>query len=274
MFQRRSQPQTLLGTALRMAELIFHDSVRNIRKGHRHALIGLLMNMLQTLLFVGIFYVMFTVLGMRTLAVRGDFLLYLLSGIFLFMTHNKTLKAVMGAEGPTSPMMQHAPMNTIVAIGSSAVSTLYTQVLSLAILLLVYNAINGPIYVYKPGGALAMLLLAWFTGIAVGIVFLALKPWAPKAIPMIANIYQRANMIASGKMFLANTLPGYMLAMFDWNPLFHEIDQARGFIFLNYNPHFSSITYPVVVSVVLLVLGLMGESFTRRHASASWSAGK
>ncbi len=119
-----------------------------------------------------------------------------------------------------------------------------------------------------------MLLLAWFTGIAVGIVFLALKPWAPKAIPMIANIYQRANMIASGKMFLANTLPGYMLAMFDWNPLFHEIDQARGFIFLNYNPHFSSITYPVVVSVVLLVLGLMGESFTRRHASASWSAGK
>ncbi len=97
MFQRRSQPQTLFGTALRMAELIFHDSVRNIRKGHRHALIGLLMNMLQTLLFVGIFYVMFTVLGMRTLAVRGDFLLYLLSGIFLFMTHNKTLKAVMGA---------------------------------------------------------------------------------------------------------------------------------------------------------------------------------
>ena len=99
MFQRRSQPQTLFGTALRMAELIFHDSVRNIRKGHRHALIGLLMNMLQTLLFVGIFYVMFTVLGMRTLAVRGDFLLYVMSGVFLYLTHVQSVGAVAGASG-------------------------------------------------------------------------------------------------------------------------------------------------------------------------------
>ena len=73
-------------------------------------------------------------------------------------------------------------------------------------------------------------------------------------------------------MFVANTLPAYMLAMFDWNPLFHTIDQARGFIFINYNPHFSSISYPIYVSLVCLVIGLMGESYTRRHASASWSA--
>lgn len=274
MFQRRSQPQTLLGTALRMGELIFHDSVRTIRKSHRHALIGLLMNMLQTFIFVAVFYVMFSILGLRQMAVRGDFLLYLLSGIFLFMTHNKTLKSVMAAEGPTSPMMQHAPMNTIIAIGSAALSTLYIQVLSMTILLLVYNAINGPIYIYKPAGAMGMLLLSWFTGVAVGIILLAIKPWAPKAISLIAMMYQRANMIASGKMFLANTMPGYLLAMFDWNPLFHEIDQARGFIFLNYNPHFSSISYPFFVSLALFVLGLMGESFTRRHASVSWSAGK
>lgn len=41
-------------------------------------------------------------------------------------------------------------------------------------------------------------------------------------------------MIASGKMFVANTLPNFMLAMFDWNPLLYTIDQARGFAFINY----------------------------------------
>ena len=30
-----------------------------------------------------------------------------------------------------------------------------------------------------------------------------------------------------------------MLTIFDWNPLFHTIDQARGFTFINYNPHYS-----------------------------------
>jgi ABC-type polysaccharide/polyol phosphate export permease len=79
-------------------------------------------------------------------------------------------------------------------------------------------------------------------------------------------------MIASGKMFLANTLPSFMLAMFDWNPLFHSIDQARGYVFINYNPHYSSWEYAVWVGVVLVMLGLMGDFYTRRRASISWNA--
>jgi ABC-type polysaccharide/polyol phosphate export permease len=81
-------------------------------------------------------------------------------------------------------------------------------------------------------------------------------------------------MIASGKMFVANTLPSSMLALFDWNPLFHTIDQARGFVFINYNPHFTSATYPVYVGLGLIVLGMMGEFFTSRNASVSWNAAR
>ena len=65
-----------------------------------------------------------------------------------------------------------------------------------------------------------------------------------------------------------------MLSIFDWNPLFHCIDQIRGDIFLNYNPHFSSPTYPLYVALVLLMLGLLGEFYTRRHASVSWNASR
>jgi ABC-type polysaccharide/polyol phosphate export permease len=73
-----------------------------------------------------------------------------------------------------------------------------------------------------------MYLLAWGSGCAIGLIFMALKPWAPDVVTIVQLVYVRANMIASGKMFVANTLPGFMLAMFDWNPLFHIIDQTRG----------------------------------------------
>jgi ABC-type polysaccharide/polyol phosphate export permease len=106
----------------------------------------------------------------------------------------------------------------------------------------------------------------------VGLVLLVMKPWAPGIVGIISTIYQRANMIASGKMFLANTLPSFMLAMFDWNPLFHCIDQARGFVFINYNPHYSNWEYAAWVALVLIMLGLMGEFYTRRRASISWNA--
>lgn len=141
-------------------------------------------------------------------------------------------------------------------------------------ILFLYHIIITPITIHQPIGALAMTLLAWFSGVAVGMVFMALKPWAPGFVSVASSIYMRANMITSGKMFVANTLPGYLLAMFDWNPLFHSIDQARGFTFINYFPHFSSISYPVKLSLTLIMIGLMLEFFTRKHASASWEAGR
>lgn len=271
MFQQNVR-QTKLGGALTMFELIFHSIVRDVRAKHNNAFIAIGLNMLQVLVFVMAFYVMFTVLGLRSSAVRGDFLLYIMSGIFLFLTHTKAVSAVAGSEGPSSPMMKHAPMNTIVAIAASAVGALYIQSLSMFVILFIYHVAFTPIYIDQPIAAYAMVILSWFTGCAVGLIFLVLKPWFPTAIGVLTTVYQRANMIASGKMFLANTLPGFMLAMFDWNPLFHAIDQSRGFVFVNYNPHYSSWEYAFWVGVVLLMIGLMGEFYTRRHVSLSWNA--
>lgn len=261
-------------SALAMLEVIFHAAVRNVRKSHGNAVWGLLMNIFQTVLMVAIFYVMFEILGLRGSALRGDFLLYIMSGVFMFMTHIKAMGAVVNAEGPTSPMMKHAPMNTIISICAAALSTLYIQVLSVVVVLYLYHVLVVPITIDQPVGAMAMLLLSWVSGVAIGMVFLSAKPWNPEIVGIIAMIYMRANMITSGKMFVANTMPTHVLNMFDWNPLFHTIDQARGFIFLNYNPHYSSIDYPVKVTLACLMIGLMGEFYTRKHASASWSAGR
>jgi len=271
MFQQRNR-NSQLGSVFTILELIFHSVVRSVRAKHNNAFIAIGLNMLQTALFVMAFYVMFTVLGLRTSAVRGDFLLYVMSGVFLFMCHTKTVGAVAGAEGPNSPMMQHAPMNTVVSIVAAAVSSLYLQTLTMLAILFVYHVAFTPLYIDDPIGAYAMVVLAWFTGCAVGLLFLVIKPWFPNGVAIMTTVYQRANMIASGKMFLANTLPGFMLKMFDWNPLFHAIDQARGYVFINYNPHYSSWQYAFWVGIVFTMIGLMAEFYTRQHVSVSWNA--
>ncbi|PYE84419.1 ABC transporter permease [Pseudoroseicyclus aestuarii] len=257
-----------------LAHRIYHTAVRDIRKAHRNAVAGLLMTIAQAVIFLSAFWLMFTLLGQRGFAIRGDFLLYLMTGIFLFLTHTKTLTAVAKAEGPTSPMMAHAPLNTAITISAAALSTLYLQILSLTAILGAYHVIVTPIAIDKPVGALAMLLLAWITGVGAGTILMALKPWYPEAVTLVSQIYSRASMILSGKMFVANMLPGYLLGLFDWNPLFHVIDQERGFVFRNYNPQFTSPWYPLWVGLALIVIGMMGEFYTRRHASISWGAGR
>jgi ABC-type polysaccharide/polyol phosphate export permease len=270
-----TKPRSRLESFLYILELIYHNSVRSVRKSHGNAFMAIFMNMLQTIIFVLAFYFMFQILGMRGTALRGDFMIYIMTGVFLYMTHTKTLGAVAGSEGPASPMMQHAPMNTAIAIAAAMVSTLYIQVLSLFAVLFVYDVAFNPFVmeeIFDPIGCMAMVLLSWFSGAAIGLVFLAVKPWFPTPVSILSTIYQRANMIASGKMFVANTLPSYMLVMFDWNPLFHTIDQSRGYAFVDYNPRNSDWEYALYLSIVLIMIGLMGEFYTRKHASASWSA--
>ena len=271
MFEARRN-RTAFGEAVNILALIYHNTVRSVRRGHGNAVIGLLLNILQTVVMIVAFWAMMTIMGMTGIGLRGNFVLYLMSGIFIFMTHTKTMGAVMSAEGPTSPMMQHAPMNTAISICAAALSALYTQVLSMVVVLYVYHAAFTPITIEDPAGAFGMLLLSWLYGIAVGMIFLSVRPWMPEVTTIGSTIYSRVNMIASGKMFTANTLSFGMLSVFDWNPLFHLIDQARGFTFLNYGPRYTSISYAVYVSLALIMIGLMAEFFTRRHISLSWNA--
>ncbi|MEM8631165.1 MAG: ABC transporter permease [Pseudomonadota bacterium] len=263
---------SLPAALLSFVELLYHSTVRAQRRGHGNAVIGMITSIMQTVVMVGVFYVMFEFMGLRGMAIRGDFFVYLFSGVFLFFTHIKTLGAVAGAEGPTSPMMLHAPMTTMIAILSAALSTLYTQFLALFAIMTFYHLLIAPVEIDRPAGAFAMIFLAWYSGIAIGMVFLALKPWYPGFTRTTQMLYTRINLIASGKLTVGNMLPFQILPLFLWNPLFHIIDQARGYAFVNYFPHHTNITYPLLVSTVFLVVGFVGESYTRKHASLSWAA--
>ena len=265
--RRRATPAA---RAFALAELVFAATVRHVRRGQSSGIAALAMNIVQTLIFLGAFLLLYAAVpGMRGQAVRGDVVLFLMTGIFLFMGHVKVVGAVLMAEGPGSPLMMHAPMTTAVGILAAALSSLYLQALSTLIVLVGVHVAWHPVEIADPVGTGLMFALAWFTGVGVGMVLLALKPWAPNLVQLASQLYSRGNMIASGQMFLANAMPASVLAFFDWNPLFHAIDQARGEAFINYNPHHSDWRYPLIVGTVLLVVGMMGEFRSRRRTSLS-----
>jgi ABC-type polysaccharide/polyol phosphate export permease len=273
MFAKPRHTRSGLSGTLAFLEQVYFGTVRGMRKSSgRNAVLGLIGSMMQTVIFIMAFYFMFQLMGVRSSPIKGDYMLYIISGISMFMTHNAAVQAVAGSEGPTSGMMQHAPMNTMIAVCSAALQSLYQQTITIGAILLIYHLAVNPVDIFDPIGLAGVFLLSWFTGVAIGMVFLALTPWHPPLVKILLMVYRRVNMLASGKMFVANTLPSSMLVMFDWNPLFHCVDQARGAMFINYSPMHSNLSYPLKVALVAVVLGLMGEFFTRKRASKSWGA--
>ncbi|MFG6081588.1 ABC transporter permease [Paracoccus litorisediminis] len=264
----------MLEAAFTTLALIYHLTVNNLRKEQRNALAGLIMTVVRSLMMIAGFYLLFALVGVRSSPLRGDFIVYIMSGIFMFQTHNAAIGAVASAGSPTNPMMMHGPINTAVMIAASALATLYRQTISAIVILSFYHYVIQPIHLESALMCYAMLILAWMSGCCIGLIFLAFRPWWPQGAQVLSSFYQRMNMIFSGKMFVANAMPAALLPTFAWNPLFHIIDQTRGFAFINYSPRNSSLIYPVYCILGLWMVGLMAEFVSRKSISVSMMRGR
>ena len=180
MFAKPRHTRSGISDTLAFLEQVYFGTVRGMRKSSgRNAVLGLIGSMMQTVVFIMAFYFMFQLLGVRSSPIKGDYMLYIISGIAMFMTHNTAVQAVAGAEGPTSSMMQHAPMNTMIAVCSAALQSPYKQTITIGTILLIYHLAINLVDIFNPIGLAGVFLLSWFTGVAIGMVFLALTPWHP-----------------------------------------------------------------------------------------------
>ncbi len=262
--------QSFLMDIFTFQELLYHTVVREVRhENSRNPIVGLFMAVSRTLLMVGVFYIMFDVLGARAAMIRGDSVLYLVSGFLLFFMHTGGIGATVSAGSSVGALQQHAPVTPALMIASEAIKNLYLHVIALGVILTGLYVFKGDIYIYNPAGIVAPFLLAWASGVVIGLLFLGIKPFFPDFVKITATIYQRANFFTSGKFFVANMLPAAVIPYFAWNPLFHAIDQMRGALFVNYVPHSTSLEYPIKFVCVGLVIGLMMEFFTRKTVSRS-----
>lgn len=272
MLFKQRQSRNMAQAAFTTLALIYHQTVYNLRTEHRNAAVGLLLTIVQTSLFMLVFLALYALVGIKTAPLRGDFLLYIMSGIFVFMLHVQSVGAVSASHSVSSGIIKHEPLNAAVLISGAALAVLYKQAISIIVLLLAYHVIFTPITIYDPLGAGALFVLSWFSGCCVGLVFLGIRPWSPATAKVLTTLYQRVNMFASGKFFVANTMPGFIMPWFFWNPLFHLIDQERGFLFINYSPHKTILLYPLWFSIAMLMIGLLINFTTRKHESISWAA--
>lgn len=266
------QRTSFFAETIRFFTLCYHGAVRDVRQGHRNALIGLFMEMFQSLSLVIFFALFIMVLGGTGMAVRGNFILYVMTGVFLYMTHVKAMAKVVQSGNPTNPMLKHAPVTTLLNIVSASLGGLYIQVVSILVILFVTHVAWEPVSFYNLKLAAWCFFLAWFSGFCVGILFSSLTPFFPNLMKVITTVYSRMNMIFSGKMILANQMGGFLLPAFIWNPLFHAIDQARGATFINYEPRFTNLEYVIWVSLAVFTIGFMIEHWSRKYASESWNS--
>lgn len=250
--------------------VLYHATVRDIRSAHANAFIAIGSEIVQALVLVILIMVFLNALNIGQLMVRGNAMLSVLTGVFLFLVHTRAFSRVIASAAKAGKMVRHRSTPPVLLYLSAALASLYIQILALMVMLFATHVLFEPVMIDAPPRAALAVGLAWFSGLGTGVLAVSLRPYAPKLLQIAAQFYARSNMFFSGKMVLASGLSATVLQYFLWNPLFHTIDQARGAVFINYTATVTNLFYPFATGALCLLLGLMiGQRSNRLAPSAA-----
>ena len=267
---QREVKQSLLVSLQAFLSLVYALTVRDLRVQQRNAALGILFAIATPIVTCLVFYVIIRLLKQSSATpIRGDDLTYLLSGFMVFFLHTATVGGVAGAIMPS--MMPHQRATPFLFVCVKAFASLYTHMAAFAVILLFNYLIRGVWEMDHALLAIFTVLTAWLYGIGLGMILLALQRYVSWA-NLVKIAYMRIMFFTSGKFFVGNTAP--MREMYDWNPLFHIIDQMRSAVFLNYTAKTTSLSYAWTWVFIVLVLGFLCESYVRRNYSMSHFPGQ
>ena len=256
---------TLLTGLLNYLFLIWALVVRNLREASGGAAIGFLKGVGMALAFCMIFYVIMKFFGLGGLTVRGDMMVFILIGVGFFFAMKFTMMASMKAMQSSWQMAAHPHLSPILFVYADSLATFYNWFLAIVVIFIGNSLVTGHIELETPILFFPIFFLTWLTGVGVGMILGFLLFYFPWAM-LLKRVLFKLMFFTSGKFTNANVLPGEMLAIMKWNPLFHLIDQMRDAAFVNYTAHHTNMIYPTLFCFVLLFIGhLLYDYMLRRR---------
>ncbi|MGG7564765.1 ABC transporter permease [Rhodovulum sp. DZ06] len=214
------------------------------------------------------FLAAYEILGLFRPAIRGDVVIFLLTGIYLFQLAARARGAADLNGG--GALLWHQPVQPALVVWSGALGAFYITVTSMGLILTGAALWRGVPPAADPAGLGAPLLLAWGFGVGSGMVMSGISRYAGGA-QLMGMLWQRAMFLTSGIFFLASAIPGWLRPFFDWNPLFHIIDAMRMAAFVNYGGGDTSLEYAALCVAGLLAVGHALERKVRADFSISRS---
>ncbi len=234
---------------------LFHYAVGMVRQESGSTSMGFLKAIFETLfMFFSMMLIMLLIRGFGV-QIRGEFGFYILSGVSLFLMHNKVIGALLDKKG-NDPMLAILSISRGMMIVGSIIHVVYMQFIITALLFMALVIYYGNIPVFNWNMLIFCYLINILWSVSLGSLFLALSPLSEYVITKISMVYRRVGMVTSGKMIPGNLLGlmGKFKGLFLINPLFHLIDQTRGALFQHYVPFVSNIYYPIQMSAAVFIV--------------------
>lgn len=102
----------------------------------------------------------------------------------------------------------------------------------------------------------ACLLITWLIGCGLGLIFGVATAYV-KEVEKVVSVLQSPLMFVSAVLVPISAMPTYAQKLLLLNPLVHTIEESRKALFPYYHAEGANLTYPSIVMIVVLGIGLI-----------------
>ncbi len=192
----------------------------------------------------------------RAPSLGTSFLLFYATGYLPFDLYQSLSNTTARALLFSKPLLKYPAVTWVDAILARFILNSLTGILVILLLIGGILAVVDSRAVLDMGPVLQALGLAMLLGLGLGTLNSVLTGLYP-LWEIAWSIITRPLFIASGVLFLFEDLPPAARDLLWYNPLIHIIGLMRAGVYPTYTAAYVSITYVLLISMVLLVLGLL-----------------
>jgi len=237
--------------------------LREIRSRFARNKLGYIWALIDPALQVLVFYLIFAVMGRHDFA-GMSLLLFLTTGVLPFSFMQNTYTHSSSAIEANKPLLSHPNVKVFDAVFARVLLQFCTSIMVFGIFLVAIWSTGEQFRIANPIEVVYCLALLTIAGMGLGLSINAFTT-VMQSLPMLFGQVMRIFFFSSGIFFTVTDLPGQIREYVLYNPFLHLIDIVR----FNFNPRLAlsevNLTYPTLVIVTILFLGLVSHFAMRRR---------
>lgn len=253
-----------IGTAAETQLRVIHAlALRETRTRFGAHQLGYLWSILEPVLWVLTFYVVFTIAN-RPSPTGMDIVTFITTGLIPYDLFTRTLNNVSQAVNGNRALLFYPQVQPLDLAFSRTLLEFSTSIVVLVVIMGAHGMIVGGGMPQDPLNVMLGVFLASLLGLSVGLVFCSLGV-VSNVVDRVRGPLLRPMFWLSGLFFTADSLPDRARAMLLYNPVLHTVELVRGGWFPEYSVQHARPGYVVAWIIGFLFLGLVLERVVRRR---------
>ncbi len=244
--------------------VIYALILREIKTRFGRNKLGYLWALLEPMLFVSIFVLIFTLRG-STAPSGMPLVSFFVVGMSGFLFFRSCMSNTMSAISSNRSLLTFPQVTLFDVVAARALLEVTTMSIVLILLLTALVFLGEPVAVENPIAVLGYLSLMALLGIGLGMGFGALGEMMPTVVFLVNALVSRPLFFISGVFFTAEMMVPDLREPLLLNPLLHMMEGLRSSFFVEFHSTDVSLDFAVIGAVTAVLFGLLLQRALRKR---------